>query len=123
MQRIAQLLERVDALTLREWIVAAGVLSLIAAIAWIGRNVGRLLDEVCALKERVRVAEGNLVNAEDFVARVDEALAKRMRIVEGRQDRLQILVENRGKSWRDSGQHTQDLKFTGPRTQIDLSKP
>jgi len=130
MQQIAALLERVDALSLRDWVIAAAVLSLIAAIAWIGRNVGRLIETVEALAERVRVAESALANSLDAVgqvderlARVDQAIAKRTRNVEIRQDRLQTKLENWGKSWRDSGQPTKNLKFTGDVTKIDLSKP
>lgn len=117
-------------MSLRDWIIAAAVVSLMVAIAWIGLNVGRLLDELVALKERVRIAEGNLTNAEDGVARVDErvtrvdeAVARRCRNVELRQDRLQTKVDNWGKNWRDSGQCTANLDLTGPMTMIDLRKP
>lgn len=130
MQRIAGLLERVDALTPREWIVAVGIFSLLVAIAWIGRHVGQLIEATSVLQERVRIAEGNLTNAADRIeqvderlTRLDEAVAKRCRNVEVRQDRLQSKVENLGKSWRDSGHPTKNLDHTGPMTVIDLRKP
>lgn len=128
-QRIAPLLERVDALLLRDWVLAAGVLSLIAAIAWIGRNVGRLLEGLVLLQARMHIAEANAINAEDRAARVDERVtrveesaAKSVRNVEIRQDRLQSKVENWGKSWRDSGQLTQHGQ-SGELTKIDWRKP
>lgn len=124
MHRIAALLERVDALTPRDWIVAAGVLSLVAAIAWIGRHVSQLIETVGVLQERVRIAEGNLTNADDFARALDEALAKRMRRLEARQDRLQSQMENLGKDWRDSMRRTEGRTSAEyDLTKFDLRKP
>jgi hypothetical protein len=124
------LFQRVAALTPSEWLTAIGVAALIGAIAWIGRNVGKVIDAHAALAARVQAAEANLVNAEDAVlqlderiTRVDEAVARRVRNTEVRQDRLQSKVENWGKNWRDSGQQTKNLELTGPMTIIELSKP
>jgi len=124
------LFQRVSALTPRECFIALGVAALIGAIAWIGRNVSRLIAAHEAVAARLQVAEGNLANAQDAVvqldervARVDEAVAKRVRNVEVRQDRLQSKVENWGKDWRDSGQATKNLDHTGPMTVVELRKP
>lgn len=87
------LLERVQALTLRDVVVAVACITLGGAIAWIGWSVSRLLDNLDAEREHVRR-------------------------LEARQDRLQQLVE---RNWRDSRLMTEprDSGFT----RIDLSKP
>jgi methyl-accepting chemotaxis protein len=124
------LFQRVAALTPSEWLTAIGVAALIGAVAWIGRNVGRLLELQSALAERLRIAEGNLTNAQDAIARVDEmmgrvdaALARRMILVERRQTKIESSLEHAGKDWRDDDEGTKDLRFTGPRTTLDLRKP
>lgn len=98
------LLERVQALTLRDVVVAALVITLGGAIAWIGWSVSRLRERLAGLDE--------------MVARVDAAVAARCRNVELRQDRLQSRMENLGKDWRDSMRRTEE-RSSG---ELDLTK-
>jgi hypothetical protein len=69
------------------------------------------------IQARVRLAE-------ESVARIDEAVAKRVRNLEARQDRLQTRVEHAGKDWRDSKRRT-ECRSSGEfdMTQFDLKKP
>jgi hypothetical protein len=100
MTAATDVLHRVHALTLREWCVAAGVMSLVLAIAWIGRNVSRLLDALGSTQERLRA-------------------------LESKQHRLRKLVEKQSKpsqskplDWRDGMQLTEQ-RDSG---EIDLTK-
>jgi hypothetical protein len=112
-----ELMARVAAMTPSEWLTAISVAALIGAIAWIGRNVGRLLDGLVLIQARVRLAE-------ESVARIDEAVAKRLRNLEARQDRLQLRFEHQGKDWRDSMRRTEE-RTSGEfdMTKFDLRKP
>lgn len=113
----AALLERVAALTPSEWVIAAAVLSLVGAIAWIGRNVSRLIESHAALASDLKATR-------EFAARVDEAAAKRCQRVEARQDRLQSKMENLGRDWRDSMRRT-EARNSGEYglTTFDFRKP
>lgn len=116
-QRIAALLARVESLSAREWVIAVGVALLCLAIAAIGRSFGRIRDELVLEQARLR-------RAEESIARIDDALAKRMRNLEARQDRLQLRVEHQGRDWRDSMRVTES-RASGEfdLTQFDLKKP
>jgi hypothetical protein len=118
------LFQRVAEISPSEWLIAAAVASLTVAIAWIGQNVGRLIDENHSLRERLRIAEGNITNVDDFARRIDEAIARRMRALESRQDRLQSKVDNLGKDWRDSMRRTES-RTSGEfdLTQIEFHQP
>jgi hypothetical protein len=119
-----ELFRRVASLEARDWVIAAGILSLLVAIALIGRHTGQLIEAMAALQDRVARAEGNLTNADDFARALDEAVAKRMRNLETRQDRLQAKMENLGKDWRDSMRRTEE-RNSGEFgfTEFDMRKP
>lgn len=122
MQHGETLIERIALLGPREWCVAAGVLVLVTAVAWIGRNVGELIDAHIALRRRVSYLEGASDVAGDDLAKLEADLLDRIRKQSARQDRLQSLIEGKGKSWRDSRLETRDLSLTGAATVLDLRK-
>ncbi len=122
MQHSESLIERVALLGPREWCVVAGVCALVGAVAWIGRNVGELIDAHIALRRRVSYLEGASDVAGDDLAKLEADLLLRIHKQSARQDRLQTLIEGKGKSWRDSRLETRDLSLTGPATVLDLRK-
>lgn len=100
----ADLLERVLALTARDWCIAAAVTVFVLAVALIGISAGRIRDVLLVTIERVRRVELRL-------------------------DRLQKLAERRPtqpvgsqqRDWRDSGQKT--LARDSGETRLELKRP
>ena len=100
----ADLMARLSAMTPSGWCAAAGVAILALAIAWIGRNVSRLIAS-------------------------HESVRQRVHQLWARQDRLQSIVEERRsvappssrskppRDWRDSSLLTQER----PSGELDLT--
>jgi glucose/arabinose dehydrogenase len=119
----ADLVQRTAALTLRDCVIAAGALSVSVAIAWIGRNVSRLIEALEATRERVRALEGEVQMGEPvpLLRRLWTRQDRLQKVVGAQGDVLVALKQHVGLDWSDSYLRT-EARDSGI-TRFDLQKP